>query len=527
MGLNLNNNIFTADSQQAHAFKKISASDVKYSPFFAYKQWTAYSGSSTSSALPLTAIYSKSPTKFGLPPIGSNIAYDATKNINNSLRTITYYSINNLIYKRKDQPYNTYGGTNLNYTKKALYHSASILSFPYGTVGEGIKPASFTFNVPATMSLNSDKYGNIYDTSIDTSSFVSGLTFYEGFNEYFDTKRITTYTYTNVTFVPGVPTTSGAIKSVGWAGKFGGISYMQTAYNKTYNITDDYAVSFWVSASSFSTTSSFILGKIATESDTKWPFRIELNPSSKIVFSIASDSIYKTSITSSTNVNQWTHVICQKTGSVMELYINGTRNASASMDSWISNKSVSLNNAANIIQFGNISGSQQIPNLNGCLDEVRIYNKALNSSNISSLTDRSESTSTFLQTNNVGTVLHKQGLAIISSPHYKYDNILNLNYTTTHKSTKRLYELNIVTRVQAGEFNMSMNPSMLNVDNETYQSFVTGSEFSPYITTIGLYDNHGRLLAIAKLGQAIKKRDDVDMNFVIRIDLDAPISWKS
>lgn len=524
MGFNSINDIFTADTQHAYAFKKISSTDVKYSPFFAYKQWTIPSGSSTSSALPLMAIYSKSPTKNGLPPIGSNLAYDNSKNINNSLRIITYYSINNLIYKRKDQPYDTYGGTDLKYTKKALYLSASILSFPYGKVGEGIKPKSFTFNVPSTLSLKSDKYGNIYDTAIDTGSFASSLAFYEGFNEYFDTTRIKSYTYSNVTFVPGIPTTSGTAKSVGYAAKFNGNSYMQTTFNNTYNTTDDYAISFWVSASNASTTSSFILGKVVKEIDTKFPFKIELNANSKIVFAVSSDNLHQTIISSSTNVTQWTNVICQKTGSMIELYIDGTLNSSGSLNNWISKKSVSLNNL-NPIQIGSISGSSTTNSLNGCIDELRIYNKALTSTNITSLNNRAESTSTFLQTANVGTVLHKQGLAIISSPHYKYDNILNLNYTTTHKSTKRVYELNVVTRIPAGDFNMSLNPSLLTADNETYQSFVTGSEFSPYITTVGLYDNHGRLIAIGKLGQAIKKHNDVDMNIVIRIDLDAPISW--
>jgi hypothetical protein len=41
-----------------------------------------------------------------------------------------------------------------------------------------------------------------------------------------------------------------------------------------------------------------------------------------------------------------------------------------------------------------------------------------------------------------------------------------------------------------------------------------------------LYDDFGRLLAIGKLAQPIKKRNDVDMNFLVRIDLDKNISFK-
>ena len=40
----------------------------------------------------------------------------------------------------------------------------------------------------------------------------------------------------------------------------------------------------------------------------------------------------------------------------------------------------------------------------------------------------------------------------------------------------------------------------------------------PYITTVGLYDEQARLLAVGKLAQPIQKLDDVDMNFVVRWD---------
>ena len=40
----------------------------------------------------------------------------------------------------------------------------------------------------------------------------------------------------------------------------------------------------------------------------------------------------------------------------------------------------------------------------------------------------------------------------------------------------------------------------------------------PYITTIGLYNDKSQLLAIGKLSQPIQKRDDIDMNFIVRWD---------
>ena len=123
----------------------------------------------------------------------------------------------------------------------------------------------------------------------------------------------------------------------------------------------------------------------------------------------------------------------------------------------------------------------------------------------------------------VGNVFAKQGMTVISSPDYRYNNILTVPYTASYRSTLTMYELGVITRIDAGDFNLSLNPSLTMDDDVTYQTFASSSVFSPYITTIGLYDNYGQLLAIAKLAQPIKKRDDVDMNFFIRLDIDKNI----
>ena len=47
--------------------------------------------------------------------------------------------------------------------------------------------------------------------------------------------------------------------------------------------------------------------------------------------------------------------------------------------------------------------------------------------------------------------------------------------------------------------------------------FVSSSAH-PYVTTIGLYNKDYQLLAVGKLAQPIQKRDDVDMNFIVRWD---------
>ena len=48
---------------------------------------------------------------------------------------------------------------------------------------------------------------------------------------------------------------------------------------------------------------------------------------------------------------------------------------------------------------------------------------------------------------------------------------------------------------------------------------VTGSEFSPYVTTIGLFDDHQDLLAIGKLAKPIKNDKEMDISFIVRFDV--------
>ena len=47
---------------------------------------------------------------------------------------------------------------------------------------------------------------------------------------------------------------------------------------------------------------------------------------------------------------------------------------------------------------------------------------------------------------------------------------------------------------------------------------MTGKQFKPYVTSVGLYDDDGNLLVVGKLGQPIKANSETDTTFVIRFD---------
>jgi hypothetical protein len=497
-------------------FKKVDLSDTSITPFKAYKSWTITSGSATSSCLPLAGIYSDINA---LPALDTELTFNDLKNIDSSLQTVTYYSINHLFYKNKTNLYHTFGPTNSNLTKKNLYHSASIFSIPYTKIGEGIKAQSFQITTSTgsiNLNLQSDLYSNIIDTQINTSSIISNVQFYEGFNEYFDVNKRFRRIVGPVEFVPGVTTTAGASGSIGYAAKFSGNSSIiipNTDIPGFYDRNNNYAISFFVSASS---DTAFPNQALIHKNGTTTPYFIYLNSSKRLVFFVSGESgsfSTRGQVSSSTAVSSsWNHVVCQKSGSYLQIYINGTLNQSvyqSIIDPAVS-ASIRIDNT-NPIRFGT--------NFSGSLDEIRIYNKALTATEIGYLADR-HVTGSLLQTNIVGNVFNKQGIAVISSPNYIYNNLINTPFTASYKSTVTRYELSTIVRADSSDFNMSLNRSLTKDDNSTYLNFVSGSSFSPYITTIGLYDDYGRLLAIGKLAQPIKKRNDVDMNFLIRMDLD-------
>ena len=73
-------------------------------------------------------------------------------------------------------------------------------------------------------------------------------------------------------------------------------------------------------------------------------------------------------------------------------------------------------------------------------------------------------------------------------------------------------------RVPNNEFNHSQNPSFSTGDNAqlAHNSFIT--EPTTYITTVGLYNIHNELLAVAKLSQPFKKDQNTEALIKVRLD---------
>ena len=126
------------------------------------------------------------------------------------------------------------------------------------------------------------------------------------------------------------------------------------------------------------------------------------------------------------------------------------------------------------------------------------------------------------------------GTALYGSNTFTYVNSFYSSLITcSFESTVTIYETQYKCTIRENEFNFSNNPSLLSgsisISNGSGSIFpqpgsgklndnVTGSYFSPYITTVGLYNNNKELLAVAKLAQPLPVSSVTDTSILINFD---------
>jgi hypothetical protein len=157
----------------------------------------------------------------------------------------------------------------------------------------------------------------------------------------------------------------------------------------------------------------------------------------------------------------------------------------------------------------------------------------------------------------LGVVSYDHGLVMISTTGSYYTNVAEGSDATGWKlkfnAKRTIYEHEYTCIVPKEQYNATMNISTIyqrsgsltipsssaqistlrhilppaefaysttgyNASNIT-EPFVTHSFFAPYITTIGLYNDHGDLLAIAKTSRALRNDPEIAMSFVIKFDI--------
>jgi hypothetical protein len=146
----------------------------------------------------------------------------------------------------------------------------------------------------------------------------------------------------------------------------------------------------------------------------------------------------------------------------------------------------------------------------------------------------------------IGNVIYEHGIIILTGGNrtdglgdgegYEGDEYENSNYegrlfdsrdvmnfvtgseiTCSFSSSYTIYETQYSCTIGESEFNVSQNPSIADADGKL-SNFATQDYFSPYVTSVGLYNDQKDLLAVAKLGQPLPTSQTTDTSILINID---------
>lgn len=119
----------------------------------------------------------------------------------------------------------------------------------------------------------------------------------------------------------------------------------------------------------------------------------------------------------------------------------------------------------------------------------------------------------------IGDIIYTHGLLIFTDPQFG-SYFANLqNPTISWTSRYPVYTTNFKIKLKDYEFNHSLNPTAMKDIFGNISDNISGSEFKPYITTVGLYNDSKELLAVAKLSKPVPKSNHTDMTFVIKLDI--------
>jgi hypothetical protein len=96
--------------------------------------------------------------------------------------------------------------------------------------------------------------------------------------------------------------------------------------------------------------------------------------------------------------------------------------------------------------------------------------------------------------------------------------IISPDVTLSFSSSFTIYETQYKCTIRENEYNSTLNPTLLSGSEGIPYNYVTSSFFSPYITTVGLYDEFQNLLAVGKLSQPLPTSPTTDTTILINID---------
>ena len=126
----------------------------------------------------------------------------------------------------------------------------------------------------------------------------------------------------------------------------------------------------------------------------------------------------------------------------------------------------------------------------------------------------------------VGNIMYNHGVVILTGGERTRDYwdeeidtfITNTNVTCSFSSSNTIFETQYKCTIGESEFNHSLNPSIISGSDGIALDFTTGSFFTPYVTTVGLYNDARELIAVGKLAQPLPISKTTDTSILINID---------
>lgn len=122
----------------------------------------------------------------------------------------------------------------------------------------------------------------------------------------------------------------------------------------------------------------------------------------------------------------------------------------------------------------------------------------------------------------VGNIFYAQGMVVITSQAIEFGPLMfESSYNTQVDLTSELtiYQNEVRCLVNENDFNYTLNPSAIQSGTSgSYINAITGSDFDPYATTVGLYNDKNELLVVGKLSRPYRMAPNTDMTFIVRWD---------
>jgi hypothetical protein len=120
---------------------------------------------------------------------------------------------------------------------------------------------------------------------------------------------------------------------------------------------------------------------------------------------------------------------------------------------------------------------------------------------------------------NVGNIFYSHGIAVLTNEEAARHFSSSKADSIVFKSNQPIYTYNYHCKVSDYEYNHTLNPSALSGSDNKLKDNVSGSNFNPYITSIGLYNDAQELIAVGKLSQPLLKPSNTELSIQVKLDI--------